>query len=255
MADLKSTPGGRIRLSSFDCVCAHCKCIFKSRYRVKARFCSRTCRYRAKSGIGQDVIRHRVCRQCNQPFSYALSRGADRWFCSDPCRTKRRHANSKSMPLCVVPGCRNPRGYSSGICNGCYCRLRRTGTLERRVWSYRSMSSHGYVRVSSVDHPMANGKGYVYEHRMVLYDAIGQGSHPCHWCKQPVQWVNGRLHKWALVPDHLDGVKSNNDLSNLVPSCNTCNSSRGLFMGWVMRHQDDPWLWRMYQEALGKATA
>lgn len=33
----------------------------------------------------------------------------------------------------------------------------------------------------------------------------------------------GKAVKGALVVDHLDGDKANNDIANLVPSCNTCN--------------------------------
>jgi hypothetical protein len=53
-----------------------------------------------------------------------------------------------------------------------------------------------------------------------------------------------------LVVDHLDGIKTNNDLSNLVPSCHRCNSTRGLFQRWVMEHKDDPFLADLFRVAL-----
>jgi hypothetical protein len=254
MADSKST-STKMRLSSYDRVCGQCGGSFKSRYRVKRRFCSNDCEYKYKAGIGPDGLRHRVCRQCNEPFTYKFSRGNDRWYCSDFCRTKRRFAHSKTLPLCVFPGCQNRRGtYKTGICNSCYWRIKRTGTIERRAWAYRSLSSHGYVVLSNKTHPLTNPAGRLYEHRMVLYDAIGKGPHPCHWCGTSVDWIKGKCFKGSLVPDHLDGVKSNNAVSNLVPACNHCNTNRGLFMSWVRRHKDDPVLWQMYNEAQAHQT-
>lgn len=140
------------------------------------------------------------------------------------------------------------------VCNGCHYRLKRTGTLARREWAYRSRCAQGYIRVFKTTHPLAIG-GYVYEHRQVLYDAIGPGPHPCHWCRTDINWVVGRISRGALVPDHVDGDKANNNIDNLVPSCHRCNASRGLFMSWVSKHKDDPFLWMLYQKALGAQAA
>lgn len=81
------------------------------------------------------------------------------------------------------------------------------------------------------EHPLRGKRGEVFEHRVVLYDHIGPGPHPCHWCGSPVDW---RVRaQWAsfrgdeLVVDHLDGNPQNNDPANLVPSCFTCNTRRG----------------------------
>lgn len=69
----------------------------------------------------------------------------------------------------------------------------------------------------------------IYVHRKILRDKIGDGEHPCFHCGRMVAW-----DKWhnehprdALVVDHLDANKLNNDPDNLVPSCNRCNSLRG----------------------------
>ena len=197
------------------------------------------------------MIRDRICIECGHVFSYEIKRGSDRHLCSDFCRTKRRHAKALQRPMCVMAGCRNLRGgHRSGLCDSCETRLRRTGTLAKRVWKYRSMTSHGYVRVQDKTHELAGKHGGIYEHRKVLFDAIGHGPHQCYWCQAPISWVVGRCIKGALVPDHLDGDKSNNALSNLVAACNRCNATRGLFMAWVREHQDDPWLWRMFNETV-----
>lgn len=77
----------------------------------------------------------------------------------------------------------------------------------------------GYVEVKRTGHPLARA-GWVAEHRMVLYDAIGPGRHRCHWCRREVDWrVN-------LHADHLDHDRCHNVAENLVPACNRCNSQR-----------------------------
>ncbi len=215
------------------------------------RYCSEACGYKTGYVRVSDrsyklFTRTGSCLSCGNGFEYQSAGINSQKYCSDFCRGKARHIKSKSKPLCVFEGCKNPRYYSSGLCNSCYYRIKRSGTVDKRVWKYRSVGSNGYVRLSTRDHPLSKS-GYVYEHRKVLYDAIGQGPHKCHWCKTPVHWIIGKCLKGSLVPDHLDGDRDNNAVSNLVPACNSCNATRGLFQSWVSRHQDDPWLWRMYE--------
>jgi len=77
------------------------------------------------------------------------------------------------------------------------------------------------------DHPLSTPSGGITEARLVLYEKIGPGSHPCTWCKETVTWMPGRgLVAGALIADHLDWNHHNNDPDNLVPSCNACNSHR-----------------------------
>lgn len=86
------------------------------------------------------------------------------------------------------------------------------------------------------DHPLAGKNGYVSEHRVVLYEKIGAGPHPCHWCGTEVHWtkaVQGTGHKGMLVGDHINGDPLDNRPDNLVPSCQGCN------VGRVRRLPDD----------------
>lgn len=77
------------------------------------------------------------------------------------------------------------------------------------------------------NHPLASASGYVKQHRRVLYDAIGPGAHPCHWCKKPIQWkTSGEQSPESLIVDHLDHDGHNNAIENLVPSCPRCNIIR-----------------------------
>lgn len=200
-------------------------------------------------------VRSRKCAACGDVFSYEIGRGRDRRLCSELCRRNVRHEKAKSRPLCVTEGCRNGRQYKSGVCNSCYWRVRRTGSVQRRAAAYRSIGSNGYVRVSHSDHPLATPDGWVYEHRQVLYDAIGPGLHACHWCAAAVGWAKGACSRGALVVDHLDGDKANNQRANLVPACNRCNATRGLFMGWVREHREDPVLTAMFMSVTDKVVA
>jgi hypothetical protein len=191
--------------------------------------CSPTCQHeRTKRRQRLTGVRTRTCEVCQQAFSYAIRRGRDRRICGKKsCQQARRLALLETKPRCITPGCTNPQGYSNGICNSCYYRWRRTGTLERRTWKRRRQHSNGYIVLISPQHPLATPRaGLVYEHRKVLYDTIGPGSHPCHWCGVMVEWRIGTCRKGTLVADHLDGNKTNNDPRNLVAACNQCNVDR-----------------------------
>lgn len=112
-----------------------------------------------------------------------------------------------------------------------YMRMIRTGTYEPRSKIGRHATQHGYVLVNRPDHPMATAKDgkWGYEHRVVLYDAIGPGWHSCNWCGRMVTWDKTYAKddaSEALVVDHVDGNKANNDLANLVASCQLCNVRR-----------------------------
>lgn len=89
-------------------------------------------------------------------------------------------------------------------------------------------------------HPVATSRGLTLLHRKVLYDAIGPGPHPCHWCGTPVAWKRGREAIKALVVDHLNHDKDDNDPGNLVPSCNACNGHRMPGDNWQPWKPGDP---------------
>lgn len=91
------------------------------------------------------------------------------------------------------------------------------------------MAPFGYVVLYRPDHPLTGKTGLLLKHRMVLFDSIGPGAHPCNWCKTPVTWLvrgRGEFRTDELVVDHVDTNRTNNDLANLVPSCAKCNLSR-----------------------------
>jgi hypothetical protein len=93
-----------------------------------------------------------------------------------------------------------------------------------------------YKHIRRPGHPLARTNGDLPEHRFVLWAKIGPGEHRCNWCEATVRWKTGSdtttLGNHAdgvrvLVCDHVDGNWKNNNPSNLVPSCQPCNCSRG----------------------------
>lgn len=100
---------------------------------------------------------------------------------------------------------------------------------------YHCFMARYRYRYIPVTHPLVSICGYtlgkrgasigVGEHRVVLFEKIGPGIHPCHWCEAPLVWRKG-VRAGTLVVDHLNGVIADNSPENLVPSCNGCNSIR-----------------------------
>lgn len=92
----------------------------------------------------------------------------------------------------------------------------------------RVAKTKGQRLLARPHHPIAPPSGVVAQSRLVLYDKIGPGVHPCHWCNAPVAWIagGGPGTPGNLLADHLDWDIHNDSPANLVPSCNTCNAHR-----------------------------
>lgn len=92
-------------------------------------------------------------------------------------------------------------------------------------------------------HPIAGARGRIPYHRFILFESLGRPqSSACKWCGYVLPWkstVSG--YQWSVVnADHLDADTSNNDPTNLAPSCCWCNANRS----WAEKHADF-WLnWR-----------
>jgi hypothetical protein len=89
----------------------------------------------------------------------------------------------------------------------------------------RQASVKGFRMRTLRDHPLAPPSGVLPVSRIVLYEKIGPGPHPCHWCGRLVNWGRG-ITTDGLIADHLDWDHTNDDPANLVPSCNSCNTRR-----------------------------
>ena len=129
---------------------------------------------------------------------------------------------TRECESCGKPFTTKPSKVAKG--QGRYCSLA-CSSLAR--WALQP-AGKGYVFARQPEHPLADSKGVVRVHRQVLFDALGRGPHPCHWCGTPVTFRAAResgsaTGPGALVVDHLDEDKRNNTRANLVPSCHKCN--------------------------------
>lgn len=80
------------------------------------------------------------------------------------------------------------------------------------------------------EHPLAPPSGLILVSRVVLYDKIGPGVHPCNWCGVKLTWAgagSGSRVSGKIVADHCDNDPENDDPGNLVVACYGCNISRG----------------------------
>lgn len=136
-----------------------------------------------------------------------------------------------TQPTCILGDCdkpsRNPK--SAALCPMHYHRQYRHGSTDKVAHESGITVSLGrrYRRISATNHPLADKSGGAYEHRVVLYDAIGTGPHPCHWCSAEVDWLP-KGDPRCLQVDHVNGDGADNRAANLVPSCGGCNTARAL---------------------------
>lgn len=153
-----------------------------------------------------------------------------------PLHYKRWHKHGDPQPdrpplrpsaavACAVDGCDQPRYQTPrrGKAESLYC-----GPHRHNKNSYGdpliSKDRRGQI---SLDHGGYEIQYRQKRHRLILLDKIGPGEHPCHWCGRMVSWdKTAPQDEDALVVDHLDSNKRNNDPANLVPSCHACNTSR-----------------------------
>lgn len=131
-----------------------------------------------------------------------------------------RPANS----TCEAPDC-TLKAKTNGLCPMHIWRFEQHQSFDLPPRSMSHQSSHGYLIVRRPGHPLANPDGWVYEHRQVLYDAIGPDDQDCHWCGKRIVWGSKFVWEW-LEADHVDWNRQNNAIDNLVASCHACNSGR-----------------------------
>lgn len=94
-----------------------------------------------------------------------------------------------------------------------------------------TINREGYRLIKAPGHPMAHTSGWALEHRVVLFNAIGNGPHACHWqCGRQLEWHHENP-SWQLLADHVDDNRLNNAADNLVPACRNCNATRGQHVG------------------------
>lgn len=125
---------------------------------------------------------------------------------------------------CSVENCPKPAAYKKAqLCQAHYFRLRRTGTVEERIIARKRHieTPNGYIRTYEPDHPLACERGYVFEHRRVMWGQVGETVGACRIC--------GRDEAWATCHvDHINNDRKDNRPENLRVLCRGCNIKRGL---------------------------
>lgn len=135
---------------------------------------------------------------------------------------------AKPSEICTVLDCET-QATAKGLCRMHRGRLERIGSFDLPMKP--ATHKHNYRVVYDKTHPLASLKrGTVPEHRHVYYNKTGGKPDKCCWCGLRLKWY-ARLHRrdWPedyLVVDHLDFDKKNNNETNLVPSCSSCNDGR-----------------------------
>lgn len=133
-------------------------------------------------------------------------------------------------PSCVVPDCdKSARSMSASLCPKHYHRQYRHGSVHAHANRSGVTISHGrrYRTAYRPGHPVADRSGKVYVHRVVLYDNIGPGPHPCHWCGTAVDWLPKNDPR-CLEADHVNHIGDDNQPENVVPACRRCNVARAM---------------------------
>lgn len=122
--------------------------------------------------------------------------------------------------MCKIRGCDRESQYKAqDVCQKHYFRFMRTGSYEKSKPKYRKSNPKGYQTIYKPSHPLSHKDGYVYEHRFVVYEEIGENLSSCEICEKPVTWKTVHI-------DHIDNDVTNNERRNLRPLCRVCNVGR-----------------------------
>ncbi len=163
-------------------------------------------------------------RQPKLPPRFCTIPGCDkplhnRGMCQMHCWRQKHYGDPLREPyqpkLCSVPGCGQKR-KGHGLCPLHLCRKKKGLPLGYRK---PTLARKRYKTLMRPDHPLADVRGRVAVHRMVLFDRVS-GPLPCFWCGGPLEWLKN------LFVDHLNHDRHDNRPKNLVPACNGCNAGR-----------------------------
>lgn len=116
------------------------------------------------------------------------------------------------------------------LCQMHYHRKRRNGDFELEIEKKRrdlgysriyriTMPGKGYQRIYEPEHPLRDSRGYVAEHRAVVFGKYGDNLPDCELCGVGLSWSTCHI-------DHIDRDVKNNADSNLRPLCARCNTWR-----------------------------
>lgn len=91
------------------------------------------------------------------------------------------------------------RRNKTGLCKTCFLKsLLETQPGEHHSWKGGKTIRDGYVFIRNTKHPFCNNVGYVREHRLVMENKLG------------------RLLKPNEIVHHINGIRDDNRIENLV---------------------------------------
>jgi hypothetical protein len=196
-----------------DIVCKGCGLLARVRaYDTRTNsFCTNRCANKFHNPKRLGVCSIAGCEKAESTGGYCQMHGWRLKYHGDPLYQRSPRAR------CSISDCdRVTKSY--GLCQ-LHLRRKRRGLPSN--YSRPISAAKRYLLKSLPGHPLADRLGRVYVHRLVLFQSIGWMSVPCFWCARAVSFGDR-----TLIPDHLDHNRQRNALSNLVPSCNSCNAGR-----------------------------
>lgn len=135
-----------------------------------------------------------TCQECRKEMIIASWQAkAGRKFCSRVCRVKAQKGSTltESHRKAVSKGLK--KSYASG---------------ERKAWNekgFRIINGYRYLRVP--EHPHAQNRGYVAEHRLVMERELGRYLTP--------RTKDGVKQEGYELVHHINGIKTDNRPENL----------------------------------------
>ncbi|MGE7843906.1 HNH endonuclease [Lysinibacillus sp. NPDC093712] len=159
-------------MSKIEVTCAICNKVENKNPCDARRY--KTCSLECRGGYSKQILStslEKECEICGELFKVKKSHFSKRFTCGGSCKYLRIAKNHKAKGL---------RGES--------CHKWKGG---------RFVHETGYVFIHAPENAMANSRGYVREHRLVMANYLGRP-----------------LERDEIV-HHIDGNKENNDVSNL----------------------------------------